>query len=122
MRITRGNPTIGFLDFGRLLDYNQGIPERRSASSGTIDGETVHQISAARESDREISIPAILTATKKVILESLHMASTTQGLIHLLQDGEDVWLGYIKGVPNKSIPNQGLYRYSFVFHCTEKMS
>jgi len=125
MMVTIGNPAIGSFQARRLDDYNQGIPERRSTSSGTIDGETVHQISTARESDRQVKIPLILTREKAVILEALHMAAnstTGSSLFHLLQDGEGVWLGYFQSLGDKRIPMAGLYRYNLTFHCTSRLN
>lgn len=124
MRITIGNPYIGNLTTSKLLAYDSGIPERRGTMAGTIDGETVHQISEVKESDRKISAPVLMNQTQADMLKSLHLATldtTGNQAIHTWQDGENVYHGYLKSLGKERRPVKGLFRFDIIFHVTEKI-
>ena len=85
--------SIGAVFFRKLLGFRNQPPQRRQSTFATIDGDTVHQVTATTEADRVITGNAILNPTKLSTLKSLHNSSTN--LIMTFQDGENVYKGHL---------------------------
>jgi len=115
-----GNPTIGTIWAAKTLNYNNQQRMRPGEKNRSLTGATIHQVGVSEDSDREISGTIRVSETNKSTLFSMLSAATD--FILTLQDGEDVFLGYLKSLTQEAQPAAGRYRYAFTFFVTEKLT
>jgi len=115
-----GHPGIGEVIFPKLIGFNPGNPERPGERWRSVTGTTVHQINKIEETSREINIPLKINFSNRATLISLY--NDASDLVITLQDGENVYSGYIFKLEETGNPRNNFFRYTVTFRVTEKLT
>lgn len=115
-----GNANNGGLEFPKLLNFDSSEPERPGERFRSLTGNTVHQIAATDESDREFQFDIICSKSNRDILLSIYRS--TSSLVSSFQDGENAFSGYLKSCNFVSNPRSNYFIYRARFYVTEKLT